>query len=195
MTNFKEVNMNEFFQRVKDILLNPNQTWENISAEPATETQLTRDYLSVIAIAPTLFGFLGLLFSRVNFFSALLWAVLFYLCAIGGAYLFSRALSFLAAGFNGTRDSATFFKLGVYSLTPIFLSNVFFLIPPIYGLSIVGLYGFYLFGVGFTKIIDYPPEEKLNFLIVGVICFLLSVILIYLLPALISRTAVYYSVV
>lgn len=187
--------MKSIVERVKNIILKPASIWEEISVEQVSESDLIKNYLGYMVAVPTVAGFLGSLFSGKNFFGSLLWAGVFYVLAIAGAVAIARILNFLATSFKAEANYENYFKLVVYSLTPIFIANIFFIIPPLYGLSIVGIYGFYLFWTGFFKIINCPENEKFNFLIVSLIVFVLILILIYLIPALLFKSAVYDQIV
>lgn len=187
--------MEKIIDRIKMVLFLTPSSWEEIKTEQVSETELTKDFLAFITAVPAISGFLGCLFLGENFFQSLSWAGLFYAISIAGVYLAAKIIGFLAPSFNAEKDEQAIFTLTAYSFTPILLAGIFFLIPPIYGLSIVGLYGFYLFWIGFPKFIDCSEEEKFNYSFISIIVLLIIVLLIFLLPALISGTSVYYQIV
>jgi len=187
--------MKKAADRAMEIILSPASTWDEIKAEQTAEKTLIKEYYIFIAAVPAIAGFIGLIFKGENLFISLLWSALFVGFAIGGSLLMAKAMNFFAINFSAEQKTGTYFRLVSYSLTPVFLANIFFLIPPLYGLSIIGIYGFYVFWVGFSNMVTCAKDEKTNFFFVAFIVFILILILIYLLPALISGTAVYYSVV
>ena len=190
-----EVFMEKIIEQIKDIFLSPGTFWDEAKAEQISTSDLVKKYFIFIAAVPTVAGFFGALFIGDNFFRALIWAVLFYGCAIAGVYLVSKVMMFLAQSFNAKKDELAIFKLVAYSFTPILLAGIFFLIPPIYWLAIIGLYGFYFFWIGFQKIVECPQDEKFNFSFISLIILIITTMLVYLLPALISGSSVYYYII
>jgi hypothetical protein len=165
-----------------------------VKTQQKTETEFIRDFFVYIAAVPAIAGFLGSLFIGQNFFRTVLWSVLFFGCSIAGVSFLSKAILFLAKNFNSQEDEATIFKLSVFAFAPILLAGVFLLVPPLSWLTVVGLYGFFFFWMGFNQLIDCPEEEKFNFLIISLVVLLITTLLVFLLPALISGAAVYYRV-
>ena len=186
--------MKKILLQIKNISMSPTASWDDIKTQVLTERELLSNYLVFIAAIPAISGLLGLIFMGENFFRAVFWAVLFFGFALLGVYLTAKAMNFLATSFNAEQNTQTYFKLTAFSATPIFLSGIFFLIPPIYGLSLLGLYGFYLFWIGFHRIVICPREEQFNFFFISLIAYFLIILLIFLLPALISGTAVYQGI-
>ncbi len=187
--------MESIMEQVKDMYLSPHTFWEEVKLQPKTEIELIRDYYIFIAAVPAIAGFLGSLIHGENFFRSVLWSVLFFGCAIGGIYFLSKVLAFMGKSFDVTEDEATMFRLAVFAFTPILLAGIFLLIPPLYWLTIIGVYGFYFFVIGLNKLITCPEEERVNFTIISLIVLLITTLLVFLIPALISGAAVYYSVI
>ena len=187
--------MDKLFERIKDIYLSPVTFWDETKSEQKSETDLIKGFFIFIAAVPAVAGFLGMLFMGDNLFRALIWAVLLFGCSLVGVFLFSKVVLFLGKSFGAENNELEFITLAVYSFTPILLAGVFFIIPPIYWLTIVGLYGFYFFWIGFQKIVVCNEEEKFNFSFISLIVFIILTMLIYLLPALFSGAAVYYYII
>ncbi len=186
--------MEKIIEQIKDMFLSPGTFWDEVKAEQISEGEIVKKYFLFIAAIPTIAGFFGALFIGENFFRALIWAVLFFGCAIAGVYLLTKVIMFLAQSFNAKKDELAIFKLVAFSFTPMLLAGIFFIVPPIYWLSIVGVYGFYFFWIGFQKIVECPEEEEFNFSFISLIIFVITIMLVYLLPALISRASVYYQI-
>jgi len=187
--------MTKIIEQVKDIFLSPATFWENAQSEQTSEIDIVKNFYAPVAAIPTVSGFLGSLFIGENFFAALFWAILFFGCAIAGVFLFSKAILFLTTSFNAEKNETAFFKLAAYSYTPFMLAGIFFIIPPLYWLLIIGIYGFYFFWIGFQKIVKCPEVEMLSFTFIGSIIWVIIILLIFLLPALISGTSVYYRII
>ncbi|UCE04516.1 MAG: YIP1 family protein [bacterium] len=184
--------MQKIFNRIKRILFQPNTTWEEIKAEATTEKEIFQGYLVFIAAVPAVAGFLGSLFEGENFFRALLWAVLFFGFSVAAVWASAKVLTFFAPNFKADQNYLATLQLTTNTFTPIFLACIFFLIPPIYGFSILGIYGFYLFWIGVPKLINCPQEELFNFRFIGIIVIAIAILVIFILSALISGTSVYY---
>ncbi len=187
--------MSELLTRLIATILPPMTGWDDLREEAIPENELINKYLIFTAAIPAISGMFGLIFSGENFFRSLLWAVLFYALAIGGIYFFAKVMTYLATSFNAEENTQTYLKLAIFSSAPIFLACIFFLIPPIYGLCLLGLYGFFQFWIGYQKIVICPEEEKFNFFFISLIAFTLTLILIFLIPALLAQTAVYFSLI
>lgn len=184
--------MSKIINRVKAILFKPGTAFDEFKAEALTENELFKGYLIFIAAVPAIGGFFGSLFVGENFFRALLWAVLFFGFSIGGVWATAKTLNFFARSFRAEQDYVAFLKLSAYTFTPVFLACFFFLIPPIYGFALLGIYGFYVFWVGLPKLVDCPAEELFNFRFIGAITVFVTILVILTLSALISGTTVYY---
>ncbi len=183
------------FDRIIQLILYPISVWDRIKAEQISESDLFSRHMVPVALVPVIAGFLGLIFIGKNFFQSLIWAVLFFVIAIGGIYFFTEVVQFIGKGFKAQTERIVVLQLVAYALTPIYLAGIFFLIPPLYGLSIVGIFGFYLYWIGFQKVINCPEKELFNYSFITLVLFILTVILIYLLPALIGDAAVYQKMI
>jgi len=184
--------MQNTLNRVRAILFQPNQTWDEINADATTEPEILKGYLVFIAAVAAIAGFFGSLFDGEYFFRALLWAVLFFGFSIGGAWGAAKALTFLAPNFKAEPNYIAILKLVAYAFTPILLACIFFLIPQIYGFSILGIYGFYLLWIGIPKLVPCPQDEIFSFRTVAIIVLAITILIIFILSALISGTSVYY---
>jgi len=183
--------MERLLNRMQSTLLPPMSGWDELKEEAIPEKELIKNYLVFIVAIPAIAGFLGLIFSGENFFRSFLWAAFFYGFAIGGISLLANIMTYLAKSFNAEENTQTYLKLAVFASAPIFVSCIFFIIPPLYWLSILGIYGFLQFLIGYDKIVLCPAEEKFNFFFISLIAFILIIILIFLIPALMVNTAVY----
>lgn len=184
--------MQKIINRIKSIILYPNTVWDEVETEAMTESEIIRQDLLFIAAVPAVAGFFGSLFTGENFFRAMLWAVLFFGFSIAGVWAAAKTLNFFAPNFKAEQNYTAFLKLTVYAFTPILLSCIFFLIPPIYGFSILGIYGFYVFWAGLPKLVSCATEELFNFRFIGMIVIAIAILVIFTLSALISGTSVYY---
>ena len=61
-------------------------------------------------------------------------------------------------------------KVAIYSSTASWLAGIFFIIPQLGALAIVGLYSLYLVFVGLPKLMKAPKEKGTTYTIVAIIC-------------------------
>jgi len=184
--------MMQWINRVQQVLLHPAAALDSIKAEQVSEKELLQQFVVLVAAVPAIAGLLGSLFEGGNFFRALLWGVLFFCLSVAGVWITAKILTSLAPSFEAKTDYISMLKLAAYTFTPIFLACIFFLIPPIYGLSILGIYGFYLFWIGLPRMIQCPAEELFNFRAIGIIVIAVAILVIFIISAVISGTSVYY---
>ncbi len=164
----------EIMDRMRAILFRPEETWSTIQTESTTTGDLYREYLIFVAAIPSLAGFIGGLFAGAGFFRAFFWGVFYYGLSLAGVWVASQLVIYLARNFQIAHSEEVLFRLVAYSATAFWLAGIFFLIPWLYWLSIVGLYGFYLIYIGLARLIDIPAQERFSFitLVVLIIAFL-----------------------
>jgi hypothetical protein len=181
------------FDRAKDIIMNPRQTWESIKTETIDIKSFFINYAAPLALIPTICGFIGISLvgirfpaghiARAPFFQALLGGVLGYLVNLVALYAGAWAVKFIAPFFNAKSDLNSAVKVVVYSMTPAWLVGIFSLVPGLSILSILALYAIYLLYLGLEIILETPIERviwfTLSVLLAGVmISFVTSIIMI-----------------
>ena len=178
--------------RAQAVLFKPEETWDVIKVEQSSVQQIYREYLVLLAAIPAISGFLGALFKGANFFQSLFWAVLVYLFSLAGVWLSVALIKSIANNFKIAADKLEIQKLVSYAYTAFFVAGIFFLIPPLFWLSVTGIYGFYLYAVGVPRILSIPRNERLNFTVITIFALLFVLILSFSLTALISGINVSY---
>ena len=169
------------FTRVKNILMQPKTEWPVIDAEPATIGSLYTNYVLILAAIPALCLLVaGLLFGP-DASKAVTDALLQYVFALAGVYVFALIIDTLAPRFGGRSDRVSAFKLAAYSATASWLAASFTLIPWLSILSLLGLYSLYLLYTGAPVLAKVPQERALGYtaavVAVGMVAALLVVIL------------------
>lgn len=164
--------------RIKSILLTPGVAWDQIDAEPASASQIYRNFVLPVAAIPAVAGFigsqvfgtsiLGVTF-RPSFGSALVGALLQYVLTLAGVYVLALIIDALAPTFNGVRDRIQALKVAAYSATAAWVAGIFNLIPAIALLSILGLYSLYLLYLGLPKLMKAPEEKAMAYTVVTII--------------------------
>ncbi|MBN2009843.1 YIP1 family protein [candidate division KSB1 bacterium] len=184
--------LEQILERVQGILLHPEETWDSVRLEKTSARHLFEQYVIVLAAVPSIAGFLGSLFTGENFFKALFWGLFYYGFLLASIWLAVLVLSHVSRNFHAPHDQDKLFRLVAYSSTAFYLAGVFFLIPPLYWLAIVGLYGFYVFNVGIDNLLDVPAEEKWTFKILAMFVLAFMQILPFTLAGALSGTGVAY---
>ncbi len=159
--------------RVKSILLSPQDEWEKIANEPVEPKQLLLNYVLILAAIPSICGLIGgFLFGGVPLFANILAAVASYVLAPVMVFVVAALIDLLGQYFGAQRDFSQSFKVAVYSSTPVFLAGIFQLLP----LGLLGgiisflasAYGIYLTYLGLQKLM-LAPQDKIVLYTIGVV--------------------------
>jgi hypothetical protein len=165
--------------RVKAILTTPDTEWPIIAREPGDPAFLFSNYVLYLAAIPAVASFIGSVIIgvgtpvgtyRTGLISGLLGAILQYVLAFVAAYLVAMIVDALAPTFQGRKDFQNALKLTVYSYTPVWLAGIFLLFPGLRFLTILGLYGFYLFWKGLPILMQSPADKTLGYAVAIVVC-------------------------
>ena len=191
----------DLIKRVQGIILKPQEEWAKIKDEPTTVPQLFTQYAVILAAIPAVAMFIGmaLLGFRIPFSGAswtgrgLLYAVFSYILGLVSLYIFGLVINALAPNFASTQNLPTAMKLAVFSMTPAWLAGVFYIIPALGVLAVLGsLYGIYILYLGFTHPLMGTPKEKvITYLVVSaVVMFVLMFVVSALLGAVFAMRGV-----
>jgi hypothetical protein len=177
--------------RVRSIILNPKEEWARIKAEPATVRGLFRSYIMILAAVPAVGQLLGniLVGRRLPMIGRYRWpigsalanAILTYVLALAAVYLFALFINELAPSFASTKNMTAALKLAAYSMTPVWVAGVLYIVPGLANLVILAsLYGLYLLYLGFATPMMETPKDKIPAYL-G-ISFVVAVVLFGVLP-------------
>jgi hypothetical protein len=174
-------------ERAKSILFKPKEEWPVIAAEPTSSTQVLTGYVMLLALIPPVcsfigaqlfgYGFMGMNF-RPSLGASLTSAVLSYALTLVGVYLVAWLANFLAPKFDGKQNWDRAFKLVAYTGTAAWIVGVFNLVPALSFLTLLGLYGFYLFYTGAGPMMEVPKDKAAIYTIVTVIAAFIVYIII-----------------
>lgn len=182
----------DLVQRVQGILLKPQDEWLKIKGESTTIPKLFTSYAMILAAVPPAAKFLGRLlfrseipFARVPVWSvgrALSNAILSYVFSLAIVYLFALIIDALAPNFSSAQNLTNAMKLAVYSMTPVWVAGILYIIPNLGILAMLaGLYGLYLLYEGFkTPMMETPKDKVLGFLGVSIIVVVVLFIVVWL---------------
>lgn len=166
-------------QRVKDILLKPGQTWEQIDGEPATIKGLYTGYVAILAAIGPICLLIGQFLFPMTVFgvtyrpspvSAITVALVSYVLALVGVFIVALIIDALAPTFGGTKNRVQAFKVAAYGSTAAWLAGVFSIVPMLAILAILGLYSLYLYYLGLPRLMKVAQDKALPYTAVVVVC-------------------------
>lgn len=166
--------------RVKSIITAPLSEWPEIERQAADPVYLLTRYVALLAIIPSLFGFIGACLIgviapngatlRTPLLDGVLGAVFGY-AMTGVIVLVLTIIVYVSAPiFGGLRGFNSAFRLTVYSFTPVWLAGIFLILPGLHFLALFSLYGLYLLWLGAPRLIKVPQEMALIFAITMAVC-------------------------
>ena len=178
----------DLIERIKAIMLAPEEAWREILREHAGPALLMQIYVAVLAAIPAAADFIGMTtigyatpdgqVGRVEILPAFLAALFTYATSFVIVALQAGAIHALAPAYGARRDTASSFKLSIYSFTPAWLAGIFLVVPGLHFLVILGLYGWYILAKGMPILILCPLPRAAKFAGVitacGVIAALIS---------------------
>jgi len=190
--------------RVQAICLKPKEEWLKIKAEPATVSGLFATYAMILAAIPAAgqfigFGLIGRSYPfiglvRMNLGTSLLRAIFSYVFSLVTLYVFALIINALAPSFASAPNQINALKLAVYSMTPGWVAGIFYVIPALGVLAMLGsLYGLYILYLGFAApMMETPKEKVLGYLIVSIVAVaVLTVVVALILGAIFTVGGVY----
>lgn len=183
--------LNKMFERVRDLLLHPRETWQKIKEENITAKDLVINFAAPMALIPSLSNLIGISIigirvpggvARGPFFEALVGAVFGYIISIIGLFIGAWIIKWFSQHFASRSDFDLSMKLAVYSLVPMWLVGIFSLFPGLSILSILGLYGIYLLAIGLPILLDTPHDKvfiyTLTIVVSGIVVSVLTSIIV-----------------
>jgi hypothetical protein len=167
-------------QRAKSILVDPQNTWEQIERETDDAAYVLTHYVALLAVVPSLFGFIGAALigvigadgavRRAPLLDAVFGAIFGYVAACATALVLALIIYLLAAIFGGLRGFNNAFRLAAYSFTPVWLAGIFLLLPGLHFLVLLSVYGLYILWLGAPRLIKVPEQMALSFAIASAAC-------------------------
>jgi len=145
----------------KAIILSPASEWPVIAAEPNDATGLYLRYAAPLAAASALASFTGLGWALGGSVSS----VMGFIFSMISLFVIARLAAFLAPKFGGVADEGAALKLVIYANTPGWVASLFFIVPPLGFLALLGLWGIYVFWLGVGPLLHVPPEQKFTYVL------------------------------
>lgn len=157
-------NRDGLLERVRSIILDPEDTWAVISDEAISPSRIvTRQALPLAAIGPLAMPIglalltPGIPFGPVSLAKLAVWSFFSNLAALLVAALM---IAILAPRFGGVADRLAALKLAAAAFTPFWVSGILNLVPMLSPLTILGaLYGIFLLYHGSTPLVKVPQTR------------------------------------
>jgi hypothetical protein len=167
----------QIITRAKNILLSPASEWAAISAETDTPQSLLGKYVIPMALIPALALFIGygligfeILGSHIgNLGWGLTMGIKSLVSTILSYFLSTYVVDALAPNFSSQKDLGRSAQLVAYSSTAVWVAGIFYIIPSLWFLSILGLYGIYLFYLGIPAMKKTPDDKRIIYMIVSAV--------------------------
>lgn len=165
------VNYRALANRVIELMTNPKKTWDTIRSEPDQGKELILGYVLLLALIPTVFGFVGNLLFGEGFLYSLVYAILLLGVFLGSLFVLGLLVNTMAPSFGTVRNENAAFKLVAYVSTPVWVAGFLTLIPQLTMLAMLAGFGYagYLFYLGCQALMETPEEKALKFSIASVV--------------------------
>jgi hypothetical protein len=173
-------------RRVQAVLVDPCAEWTLIEQESADPSLLLARYVALLAIIPSVFGFIGACLIgeiapgrgvvRAPLIDGLFGAVFCYVVTCATVLMLALIITLLAPRFGGRRSFDSAFRLAAYSFTPVWLCGIFLVLPGLHFLLLCGFYGTYILWLGLPRLIKLPEQTSLTFALTIAACACLLVI-------------------
>jgi len=190
--------MENIINRVKKIVLEPKATWEVIKTEETPAMDVLITYILPLSLIPAIASFIGYGFIGFNTgifgnMSSIEWgashAINIFVSTFIGILLSAWVIVMLAPKFGVelTMDRAV--KLVSYSYTPSLLAGIFYLIPALSVLAVIGgIYSLYVLYIGFKPITNVSEEQKSNYFLISILATIVVFVVITIVIGIILTT-------
>ena len=175
-------------ERVKEIILKPQETWVKIKGEETTIKDLYTSYAGILALIPAIANFIGFslvgtsfmgISFRVPLVTGLVQAIVQYVLTLVGIYVVAFIIDALAPSFESKKNMVAAMKVAVFSFTPAWIAGILGIIPMLSVLVILAsLYSLYLFFVGLPILMETPKEKQLGYFAVVIVVTIIVWVLI-----------------
>jgi len=165
------MDLNKVIQRARSLLVSPRTEWPVIAAEPATVTDLYRDYIMIMAAIPPVCEFVkvsllgyawhGFRVYRRGIGVGLAAAIVEYVISLIAVYVLAVIIESLAPNFGGQPNRVQALKVAGYSYTASWVAAFAQILPGLYGLfALAGaIYSIFLLYLGLPGTMKVVPEQ------------------------------------
>ena len=175
------MDFNKLVARAKAILLSPTTEWPIIADEPATVSEIFKNYVVWLAAISAVAGFIAntivgysvpyLGHYRKGFGAGLTGAVTTYVLSLAGVLLVAYMADVLAPSFGGQKNFTQAVKAVAYAYTAAWVGGVGFVVPGLRWLILLagGIYSIYLLHLGLPYTMKCPPEKAWRYTAVTIL--------------------------
>jgi hypothetical protein len=177
----------DLVERAKSIILQPKQEWELIDREQYEVKDLFTNYVLILAAIPAVVGFVGasivplggyLSSYRIPIPNGIAHMVIDYLFSLGSVYVLAVIIDGFAPTFGGEKNFLQSMKLAVFSSTALWLAGVFFILPAMSILYLLGLYSLYLLYLGLPLLMNVHEDKRVPyFVVIAVLGLVINVVI------------------
>jgi hypothetical protein len=175
--------------RVRRILTVPREEWPVIKTESGDPAYIYTKYVLILAAIPAICMFIGWVVigqsmpfvGRVRFGVAagIRMAIFQYCGSLLSVYVSAFVIAKLAPTFDSRPDVNQALKLVAYSMTPMWVAGVLYLIPALGVLVILaGLYGLYLLYLGMPVLMETPEPKVVGYLVLSIVVIIVVMFII-----------------
>jgi Yip1 domain len=173
----------DLVERVKAILLTPQNEWQVIDRETGDPTYLFTNYVAILAAVPAVAAFIGYFLAGMGLVDALILGVFFYVVCCAAWYVEATVIDALAPTFGAPKNIAGAMKIATYSSTAFWIAGIVLLIPRIAVLMLLGAaYSVYLLWLGLPPLMRVREARASAYAaVVVVVMFVIAIVVIVVL--------------
>jgi hypothetical protein len=132
----------------------------------------------ILAAIPAVAGFIGLsligagfmgISYRVSVGAGIAHMVVSYLLSLGAVYLLALIIDALAPTFAGEKNFIQALKVSAFSMTASWLAGIFYILPALAILGLLGLYSVFLLYTGLPVLMKSPEDKAVPYVVVVII--------------------------
>lgn len=180
------------FTRAKNILLSPATEWRIIDSEMETPQSLLRKYVVPMALIPAAAWFIGygLIGIDAYFFrlGGIKWGIILaaisFITSLVTYFISTYVVDALAPSFGSAKNLGRSAQVVAYSYTAVWVTGVFYIIPSLSRLTILGLYAIYLFYLAIPVMKKTPEDKRITYTIV---CSIIIIVIAFVVGQIISN--------
>jgi hypothetical protein len=163
------------------MLFHPVAEWRSIDEEKGTMRSVLVGFVLPMALIPAVCSFIGygfvgaegLLFRVGGLYWGTAMAIDSLITSLSVYLLGSWLVDRLAPAFGGEKDLGRSAQLVAYAYTPAWLAGIFYLLPMVQELVVLGLYGVYLFYLGSPVMKRVADNQRIAFTISSAIMLII----------------------
>ncbi len=176
------------FSRAYGLFRDPKAEWEQIRAEETNVPSILLGYVAPLAAIIPICSLLGSgVFGermgdtvvRTDLGRMLVGAIVTFLAVMALVYFLGLLINVVAENFDGQKDELAAQKVAAYSMTPFLMSGLFWLWPPLWWMTLVGVaMTAFLFYRGLPPLMKAPEDRAQGYAVTVVIAGLIAFIVL-----------------